>query len=76
MSKLTAKQIDDRVTRMLLHTQRLFEAGEITKDVYHETLKDLAKWAGQKYARLPIAEFMDGMLRLMDRPAHDRLPPR
>ena len=72
MSKATAKQIDERCERALLHLQRLLEAGEITENVYEESLKDLAKWAAGKYAGLG----MDSVTTLIERASHGRIPRR
>ena len=65
MSKLTAKEIDERCTRMLLHMERLFEAGEITEKVYRDGLEDLAKWAAGKYSRLPTVQAIDAVMNAL-----------
>ena len=77
MSKLTAKQIDERCMRMLQHIERLLEAGEITEDVARAAVEDLAKWAATKTSRLPAAQAVEAVMTvLLGAANHDRLPRR
>jgi len=45
MSKLTAQQIDDRVTRVLASLHRSFDRGEINEAQLEQVTGDLARWS-------------------------------
>jgi hypothetical protein len=65
MSKLTAQQIDDRVTRVLASLHRSFDRGEINEAQLEQVTGDLARWSAEQYARLPQAQAVDAIMGLL-----------
>jgi len=65
MSKLTAQQIDDRVTRVLASLHRSLDRGEINKAQLEQVTGDLARWSAEQYARLPQAQAVDAIMGLL-----------
>ena len=65
MSKLTAKQIDDRVMRVLASLHRSVERGEITEAQLELASQDLARWSAEQYSQLPQAEAVNAIMGLL-----------
>jgi len=65
MSKLTAQQIDDRVTRVLASLHRSFDRGEINEAQLEQVTGDLARWSAEQYARLPQVQAVDAIMGLL-----------
>ena len=65
MSKLTAQQIDDRVTRVLASLHRSFDRGEINDAQLDLVMSDLARWSAEEYAKLPQAQAVDAIMGLL-----------
>jgi hypothetical protein len=65
MSKLTAQQIDDRVTRVLASLHRSLDRGEINEAQLEQVTGDLARWSAEQYARLPQAQAVDAIMGLL-----------
>jgi hypothetical protein len=55
VSKLTAQQIDDRVTGVLASLHRSLDRGEITEAQLEVVAADLARWSAEQYQKLPQA---------------------
>ena len=65
MSKVTAKQIDDRVMRVLASLHRSVERGEITEAQLELASQDLARWSAEQYSQLPQAEAVNAIMGLL-----------
>jgi len=65
MTKLTAQQIDDRVTRVLASLHRSLDRGEINEAQLEQVTGDLARWSAEQYARLPQAQAVDAIMGLL-----------
>jgi hypothetical protein len=65
MSKLTAQQIDDRVTRVLASLHRSHVRGEINDAQLDLVMSDLARWSAEEYAKLPQAQAVDAIMGLL-----------
>jgi hypothetical protein len=65
MSKLTAKQIDERVTRALAALHRSLDRGEINEAQLELVMADLARWSAEQYSRLPQAQAIDAITGLL-----------
>jgi len=65
MSKVTAKQIDDRVMRVLASLHRSVDRGEITEAQLELAMGDLARWSAEQYAKLPQAQAVDAIMGLL-----------
>jgi hypothetical protein len=65
MSKLTAKQIDDRITRVLASLHRSLDRGEITEAQLELVMSDLARWSVEQHSRLPQVQAVDAIMGLL-----------
>ena len=65
MSKLTAKQIDDRAARMAMTLTRALERGDINNKTFEEGMRDLARWCVHKYSQLPPAQAVEAITGLL-----------
>lgn len=65
MSKLTAKEIDDRSVRAMGAYLRALERGDIDQKTYDEGVKELAAWAVAQYMRLPRDKGIEALMGML-----------
>ena len=65
MGKLTAQQIDERISRVVETVQRAHDRGDITYGQMQTCGEDLARWAFEEYSRLPGNQGTEAILRLL-----------
>jgi hypothetical protein len=65
MSKLTAKQIEERCERTMVVYQRALQRGDITQQQFDDGLRDLARWSVEKISQLPQAQAVEQVMSLL-----------
>ena len=65
MSKLTAKQIEERCERAMAVYYRALQRGDITQKDFDGFMRDLAQWSVEKLSRLPQAQAVEQVMSLL-----------
>ena len=59
------KDVDEYCVRVIAVLHRAKERGDLTEDQFAEALRDLAKWAVAKYAKMPGVTAVDHIMGVL-----------